>query len=76
MSCFNAFYLDYVAIASYITPSIAYDLPSYRIYFCVSLVVYIANCTNGCHNGGTCILPEVCTCTPGWTGINCESGEV
>ena len=32
------------------------------------MLVYIANCTGGCQNEGTCILPEVCTCAPGWTG--------
>ena len=47
---------------------------------CAQLTVfagpYIVNCTDGCQNGGTCILPEVCTCAPGWTGTNCEIGEV
>lgn len=35
-----------------------------------------AACTSGCQNGGTCSLPEVCTCIPGWTGSNCETGEM
>ena len=35
----------------------------------------IAECTGGCQNGGTCILPELCGCAPGWTGTNCETGK-
>ena len=35
---------------------------------------YLAECSGGCQNGGTCSLPEVCTCAPGWTGMNCETG--
>ena len=38
--------------------------------------VHPAQCTSGCRNGGTCTFPEVCTCTPGWTGIKCETGKV
>ena len=33
-----------------------------------------AICTSTCQNGGTCTAPEVCTCTDGWTGMQCESG--
>ena len=33
-----------------------------------------AICTGGCKNGGTCILPETCSCVPGWTGQYCETG--
>ena len=50
------------------------------MHVCMQLTVfaglYIVICTGGCQNGGTCILPEVCTCAPGWTGTNCETGEV
>ena len=38
-------------------------------------LVHLAQCTGGCQNGGTCMLPEVCTCTSEWTGTNCETGE-
>ena len=38
--------------------------------------MYLAQCTGGCQNGGTCTSPGVCTCTPGWTGANCEAGEI
>ena len=37
--------------------------------------MYIAQCTGGCQNGGNCTFPDVCTCAPGWTGVNCEIGE-
>jgi len=40
------------------------------------LFYFIAQCTNGCQNGGTCILPDTCTCAPGWTGTSCETGEM
>ena len=36
----------------------------------------VAECAGGCQNGGTCTLPDVCTCAPGWTGTNCELGKV
>ena len=29
------------------------------------------NCTDYCHNGGTCISPGVCICTIDWSGHNC-----
>ena len=36
------------------------------INFTLHHIVYdVAECTGGCQNGGTCIMPEVCSCTPG-----------
>lgn len=26
-----------------------------------------------CHNGGTCISPDVCTCMDGWSGFDCKT---
>ena len=37
--------------------------------------MHVAICSGGCFNEGSCTFPEVCTCTPGWTGNNCEIGE-
>ena len=34
-----------------------------------------AMCTDGCHNGGTCVDPEMCECPSNWEGQNCEVGE-
>ena len=28
-----------------------------------------------CYNGGTCIAPERCNCTAGWTGNTCNIGN-
>ena len=42
--------------------------------FCICFV-HSAQCSGGCRNGGICTLPGVCTCAPGWTGINCETGS-
>nr|XP_027219842.1 neurogenic locus notch homolog protein 1-like isoform X3 [Penaeus vannamei] len=33
------------------------------------------NCVNGCQNGGTCIAPSQCQCSPGYRGTNCEVRE-
>ncbi|XP_037775865.1 neurogenic locus notch homolog protein 3-like isoform X2 [Penaeus monodon] len=33
------------------------------------------NCVNGCQNGGTCIAPNQCQCSPGYKGKNCEARE-
>ena len=34
--------------------------------------MYLANCSPGCSNGGTCTRPNVCTCPYGWTGSTCK----
>ena len=36
--------------------------------------MYPAVCPAGCFNGGSCTLPEVCTCAAQWTGNNCTQG--
>ena len=36
--------------------------------------IYTAECLPGCHNGGTCLIPGVCLCPPGWCGERCEIG--
>ena len=30
-------------------------------------------CTQTCGNGGVCIRPDTCSCTPSWTGTDCSS---
>ena len=39
------------------------------------LHVHIAMHTRGCQNGGTFMLPDNCTCAPGWNGMNREGGK-
>ena len=43
--------------------------------FMLTLIIPVAYCDGGCLNRGTCISPNCCKCTPGWTGKNCESGK-
>lgn len=31
-----------------------------------------AVCNQKCLYGGSCILPNVCSCRPGYTGVNCR----
>ena len=31
-------------------------------------------CDEGCMNGGTCIAPNICSCTANWRGAQCEEG--
>ena len=35
----------------------------------------VALCTQGCYNGGTCTSPEMCSCSAGWTGNDCRTGN-
>ena len=35
--------------------------------------IFIAICSQGCHNGGTCRGPDICSCSSGWTGSNCTT---
>ena len=40
------------------------------------IYIYIEpQCYSGCHNGGTCISPNKCKCTSGWTGYTCSQGR-
>ena len=39
-------------------------------------MLFTAICSQGCHNGGTCILPDICRCSSGWTGSNCTTRKV
>ena len=48
------------------------------LYMCKFRVLWlvfatIANCF--CYNGGTCVYPNECACTPRWTGTRCETRE-
>ncbi|XP_042885636.1 uncharacterized protein LOC122261885 [Penaeus japonicus] len=38
-------------------------------------VVCFPNCGSGCQNGGTCIAPSQCQCSPGFKGETCEVKE-
>ncbi|XP_039739049.1 epidermal growth factor-like protein 8 [Pteropus medius] len=35
-----------------------------------------AICAKPCMNGGVCIRPDQCECTPGWGGKHCHVGEL
>ena len=35
-----------------------------------------AFCSNACQNGGTCTAPDTCACDVGWTGMQCDTGEM
>ena len=39
------------------------------------LHVEAAICDPVCANGGNCTSPGVCTCTSGWDGPSCETGD-
>ena len=43
-------------------PNINYDL------------YIVADCPQGCHNGGACTSPFTCTCLKGWSGLDCKIG--
>ncbi|XP_069084925.1 protein kinase C-binding protein NELL2 isoform X2 [Pleurodeles waltl] len=47
---------------------------------CVCQLGYTGNgtvckafCKDGCRNGGTCVAPNVCLCSQGFTGLSCET---
>ena len=44
--------------------------------FMLTFIIPIAYCDGHCLNGGTCISPNFCNCTSGWTGNNCEIGKL
>ena len=37
--------------------------------------LYVAQCKQGCYNGGICIKPDICGCKSGWTGYNCTTSK-
>ena len=40
------------------------------------LYLRIAICPRKCENGGSCVAPHTCSCLPGFTGDNCQTGKV
>ena len=34
---------------------------------------FIAICSQGCHNGGTCMDVDTCKCSSGWKGHDCKT---
>ena len=40
-----------------------------------NFICYAAECSQGCENGATCIIPGVCLCQEGWFGRRCEKGN-
>ena len=38
----------------------------------LSLLLSAATCTPPCQNGGSCISPDACVCSQGWTGPDCS----
>ena len=41
---------------------------------CVLQYIFLALCSLGCENGGTCIAPDTCDCVAGYSGDRCENG--
>lgn len=41
----------------------------------ISAFVLPAICRNGCNNGGTCVSPNRCRCSYGWSGSTCSYGR-
>ena len=39
------------------------------------IFIFIAYCSQGCYNGGTCTSPGICTCADGWKGADCREGN-
>ena len=46
----------------------------YNWLYPYKLLLLIAVCSV-CHNGGTCVEPEICDCTGGWIGNTCNTGN-
>ena len=44
---------------------------SQRLFTSSFLPLFVAVCSFPCQNGGTCVGPNECRCTPQWTGIGC-----
>jgi len=44
------------------------------VYYSNLLFPHAAVCSPQCKNGGTCVAPEQCHCTPGWSGDHCNDG--
>lgn len=39
------------------------------------LISFLAICILPCLNGGRCVAPYQCDCSPGWTGSRCHTGR-
>ena len=37
--------------------------------------MFLAQCSQGCTHG-SCTSPNVCTCSAGWTGTSCATGNI
>ena len=40
----------------------------------VSYNIFLALCSPGCENGGTCTAPDTCDCVTGYSGDRCQNG--
>ncbi|XP_039624664.1 epidermal growth factor-like protein 8 isoform X2 [Polypterus senegalus] len=47
--------------------------PGWRKRFSHSYSCDQAVCQSACQNRGICLVPNVCTCPPGWTGSQCQT---
>ena len=43
---------------------------------CICIFFQTDLCNPACMNGGTCVEPNTCICTPGFTGTNCADGSI
>ena len=41
----------------------------------ITICYPVAICSQGCHNGGTCVSPDICSCVTGWEGNDCKRGK-
>ena len=65
----------FACVREYHLPNLNYSIYNLNLGTCLLHVLFIAVCSGGCANGGTCIAPEVCACELGWTGPTCEEGN-
>ena len=46
------------------------------ILTCMRTLFWTDLCNPDCLNGGTCVGPNICICTSGFTGVNCGDGKI
>ena len=49
--------------------------PHLYVTFVLLFCSCAAICTSPCQNGGSCSAPDICTCTVGWIGAQCNTGR-
>ena len=46
-----------------------------KMVFQMIFIILTAICSSGCYHG-TCVSPNSCSCSSGWTGYTCNEGEL